>query len=300
MPVLHYPTWPSFERRLFGKDDQLTRSFRNAKVPIAGTELQHQFSLPIAANANGSMHHDHIAGGALWDPSPPYSPRYDSPTNGDYPYANPMLPYYHQPHQKGARLPSQTSYLGYSSFQQTSNTPESTGSSTVCLPHWARNAQDFAGNLNSSSDSEASVAAGLGGLYNSAMTEQVVLPGTYSSSQMLTAADRDLMEKDDLIVLPTARHDSMVDLNTNEPPYTNEERYLGAYWLWVHPLYPVVHRSSFSLDDSSPLLRVAMLALGAHALGDALDKTHARIVHERCMKVLKKVRMAQYLLKATC
>lgn len=231
-----------------------------------------------------------VGTGGFWDPSPPYSPRYDSPTNNDPQYSHPGLPYYNQPHASGARQASHASLLGYHSFPQASDTPESAGSSTVCLPHWAHNAQDYYGNLNNSSDSEASYTAGMSGFYNPAMTDQVLLPGAFGSCRMLTAADRDMMERDALIVPSASRHDSLVEVNVSEPVYTNEDRYLGAYWLWVHPLYPVVHRPSFSLGDASPLLKAAMLALGAHALGDAVDKTNGRIVHERCMKVLKKVR----------
>lgn len=245
---------------------------------------QHRFTIPIAAN--GNIQHDHVA--SFWDLSPPYSPRYDLPTNNDYPYSNPGLPYYHQPHANRPRQTSHVSYLGHDSFPQASNTPESTGSSTTCHPNWAHNAPDYQGSLNNSSDSEASYTAGMGSFYNSVLPDQVLLPAAFGSSRMLTASDRDLMEQDDLIIPSDTRHDSL-DITANGPAYTSEDRYLGAYWLWVHPLYPVVHRPSFRLHDASPLLKAAMLALGAHALGDPLDKTNARYVHERCMKVLKKV-----------
>lgn len=258
----------------------LTRSFRNPKGPMTDAGLRNHNALPIAAN--GGIY----GGGTIWDPSPPYSPtRYDSPTNNDYPYPHLGLPYYHQPHASRARQASHTSYLGYNVFPNASRTPDSGGSLAVGLPHW----HDYQGNLHNSSDSEASYTAGMGNIFHNAMAEQVLLPGTLGSSQILTAAERDLMEKDELVVPQGSPRDSLVDLSINESTHTNEDRYLGAYWLWVHPLWPVVHRPTFNLHEASPLLRAGMLALGAHAIGDSLDKTNARIVHERCIKVLKKV-----------
>lgn len=265
-----------------GRDMPLTRSFRNSKGHMTGADLRnHNIALPIAA------HEGIYAGGTIWDPSPPYSPtRYDSPTNNDYPYPNPGLPYYHQPHASRARQASHASYLGYNVFPNASRTPESAGSLAVGLPHhW----HGYQGNLNNSSDSEASYTASMGNFFHNAMAEQVLLAGTLGFSQILTAAERDLMEKDELAVPQGSPRDSLVDLSTNETIHTNEDRYLGAYWLWVHPLWPAVHRPTFNLREASPLLRASMLALGAHALGDFLDKTNARILHERCIKILKKV-----------
>lgn len=265
---------------------RLTRSFSYLKGHIAAPNPHPQ--LPLAVS--GSSQHNTFGAGAFLNPSPPYSPQYDSPTNREHSCPDFGLPYYHQPRSSRARHASHTSYSGYGAFQQPSSTPDSAGSSTVCLPHWAHNAQDFQGNLNNSSDSEASgTAAGVGSFHNQVMMDHVLLPGAFGSSRLLTADDRDAMERDDLVIPCSSRHDSLVDLSIAEPAYSNEERYLGAYWLWVHQLYPVVHRPSFNLHDASPLLKAAMLALGAHALGDSLDKTNARIVHERCVKVLKRV-----------
>ena len=123
------------------------------------------------------------------------------------------------------------------------------------------------------------------------MSDQPMLLGSFGSSRILTPEDRDLMEHDDLLIPTRSPRGSSADLSLDENIYTNEERYLGAYWLWVHPFYPVVHRPSFLLQTASPLLKAAMLALGAHALGDTEDKKNARIVHERCAKVIKKVRI---------
>ena len=99
------------------------------------------------------------------------------------------------------------------------------------------------------------------------------------------------MEGDDLTIPTRSPRGSSIDISLDENVYTNEERYLGSYWLWIHPFFPVVHRPTFKLRNASPLLKAAMLALGAHALGDAEDKRNARTVHERCTKVIKKVRI---------
>lgn len=41
------------------------------------------------------------------------------------------------------------------------------------------------------------------------------------------------------------------------------ERCLEIYWLIYHPQYPILHRASFSNNDASPLLILAMIMLGA-------------------------------------
>ena len=97
------------------------------------------------------------------------------------------------------------------------------------------------------------------------------------------------MEHSQLLIPTGTPPGSSFELTLDETTYTNEQRYLNAYWVAVHPFAPVVHRPSFVLEHASPLLKAAMLALGANALGDASDKTNAKIVHEKCMKVLKKV-----------
>jgi hypothetical protein len=112
----------------------------------------------------------------------------------------------------------------------------------------------------------------------------------FNTQRTLTPEDRDFMEHDDLLVPAPSPRGSTVDFSFDEIDYTNDQRYLGAYWRCIHPLFPVVHRPSFILPNASPLLRAAMLALGAHALPDTGDKRNARIVHERCVKVIKKVR----------
>jgi len=97
------------------------------------------------------------------------------------------------------------------------------------------------------------------------------------------------MEAQELII-PSASPRSSLDATFDEyTTFTNEQRYLGAYWTWTHALFPVVHKPSFNPHAASPLLRAAMLALGAHMLQNQTDMGNARIIHERCAKVLKKV-----------
>ena len=99
---------------------------------------------------------------------------------------------------------------------------------------------------------------------------------------------RDLEEKAELAVHMISPESSW-NLNFDEPLSNNEQRYLEAFWNHVHPLFPVVHRPSFNPYDASPLLKASMIALGAQSLGAATDKTNARLIHEKCIKVLKKV-----------
>lgn len=179
--------------------------------------------------------------------------------------------------------------MSYYPQTHTSRSPVSAGSSTVYLPGWGSSNRDASfQHLSTSSGSEGSYASNVG-VYNGGMSDQQLLPGAFGSSGIMTPEDRDFVEHEDLQVPTGTPQGSSLDLTLDEHTYTNEERYAGAYWLWIHPFYPVIHRPSFSLHNASPLLKAAILALGAHALGDAADKTNARIVHERCAKVLKKV-----------
>lgn len=116
------------------------------------------------------------------------------------------------------------------------------------------------------------------------MIPEIMLPGAFGSKQWLTVAQRDFGEMADLIVPAETPQDAVMSSSIE-----NEDRYIDAYWQWIHPLYPIVHRKSFNLTGATPLLKAAMLALGAQALTDAIDKTNARILHEKCIKVLKKV-----------
>lgn len=109
------------------------------------------------------------------------------------------------------------------------------------------------------------------------------------STRMMPAEERDLLEMDKLTIPPRSRHGGSYDTHLD---VTNERRYLRTYWMWVHPLFPVVHKPSFNLAEASPLLRAAMLALGAHVLQTSEDMGNGRIIHERCTKVLTQARIS--------
>lgn len=108
------------------------------------------------------------------------------------------------------------------------------------------------------------------------------------SPHIVTVEERDLMEQVDLattaalVASPALAHDR--DLGA----FDAEQRYLDAYWQVVHPVWSVVHKPSFNLRTTTPLLRAAMMVLGAQSTGDVADHSNARVLHERCNKVLKK------------
>lgn len=243
---------------------------------------------PVAVETTTS-YPEFTIGGWQWDPSSPYSPSgYDSPPSGAY--YPPGGPPYFQPQFSRERHSSDASYLYYP-YPQSSRSPVSAGSSTIRLPlHWGQSAHDpnfqhFGTSFGSDNSFQKSFDT-----YNGHMADQHFHLGAFDTQRLLTPEDRDLMEQDDLLVPAPSPHGSSGDFGVDQIDYTNDQRYLGTYWRWVHPLFPVVHRPSFILPNASPLLRAAMLALGAHALTDSADKRNARIIHERCVKVVKKVR----------
>lgn len=96
------------------------------------------------------------------------------------------------------------------------------------------------------------------------------------------------MEQDELVLSINTSRSSSLDLSFDDNTISNEERYFTAYWTWVHSLYPIVHQPSFNAHSTSPLLKAAILALGAQACDNAQDRRTARVIHERCVKVLQK------------
>ena len=106
---------------------------------------------------------------------------------------------------------------------------------------------------------------------------------------------RDLMESSELAVSGSGLEDASSFLDIGQSELTGEDRCLASFWHWVHPLYPVIHKPSFDFQTASPLLKAAVIALGAQAFDDASDKKHAKVVHERCLKVLKKVSQPYWL-----
>ena len=114
---------------------------------------------------------------------------------------------------------------------------------------------------------------------------QVIADG---SVRMMTASERDNRESSDLVIPTTAPLEPWEETTFNDLAFTNEQRYLAAYWTWIHPQYPIVHKPTFDLDRTTPLLRASMLALGACMLQSRTDIENASAIHERCVKVLKR------------
>ncbi|KAF2475328.1 uncharacterized protein BDR25DRAFT_101802 [Lindgomyces ingoldianus] len=67
------------------------------------------------------------------------------------------------------------------------------------------------------------------------------------------------------------------------------EQYLDNYWRLFHPSFPVIHRATFDGMNTSPMLRAAMIAIGAQYSNDTSAKRkYSRILHDRCRKLLDK------------
>jgi hypothetical protein len=96
---------------------------------------------------------------------------------------------------------------------------------------------------------------------------------------------RDLLEQDQLVT-PTSAPQN-IGVRQYHHRVDNEQRYLDAYWRLVHPTWPILHRPTFDLSYTSPLLRSAMLTLGACNTGHQVDSGNACILHKRCLKVIK-------------
>lgn len=103
----------------------------------------------------------------------------------------------------------------------------------------------------------------------------------------ISADTRDSVEQRDY-VLP--RLLQSITESTDMAEMINRQRYLRSYWATVHRQYPVIHKPTFTCETASPLLRTAILALGAQALGDPTALSYAKIWHEKCLKVLSSVR----------
>lgn len=108
-------------------------------------------------------------------------------------------------------------------------------------------------------------------------TETVVLPEI-----------RDLLEQDDLVTPTSVSQAADFGPNQCHHRIDNEQRYLDQYWETLHPVWPVLHKPSFNMPYTSPLLRASMLALGAQSTGVLVDAGNASILHRRCLKVLQK------------
>ena len=71
------------------------------------------------------------------------------------------------------------------------------------------------------------------------------------------------------------------------------EQYLDTFWRLFHPTFPVVHRPTFESMSAPPMLHAAMIALGGQCSTDASVKRKSRILHDRCIKLLERVRIVR-------
>lgn len=99
---------------------------------------------------------------------------------------------------------------------------------------------------------------------------------------------RDMLEQDELVTPTSAPQAANFGQNQYRHRADNEQRYLEAFWRSVHPAWPVLHRPTLDPSRTSPLLRAAMLTLGAHSTGHPIDSGNACILHKRCLKVIRK------------
>lgn len=187
-------------------------------------------------------------------------------------------PPYYQPDPERTRQSSSVSHLSFHLPPHTSPSPVSVGSSTV-YPYWSNGAHEAAFQYFATVPSSDQ-------LYNN--NDVIGYTNNMADIQLLPEY-RDLTEQPELAVHMTSPETSSMSLPFDEPAYTNEYRYIEAYWNNIHPYFPIVHRPSFNPHTASPLLKASMIALGAQSPGVATDRTNARLVHERCIKVLKKV-----------
>jgi hypothetical protein len=99
---------------------------------------------------------------------------------------------------------------------------------------------------------------------------------------------RDMLEQDELMTPTSVPQTANFGPNQYRHRVDNEQRYLEAFWRSVHPAWPVLHKPTFDLTRASPLLRAAMVTLGAHSTGIPIDSANACILHKRCLKVIQK------------
>ncbi|KAI2254077.1 hypothetical protein LOZ10_006004 [Ophidiomyces ophidiicola] len=63
---------------------------------------------------------------------------------------------------------------------------------------------------------------------------------------------------------------------------------LECYWLYFHPLFPIVHRASFFATKPSPLMTGAMVAIGSQYDQRPNSKEYSLALLEACQKILSK------------
>ncbi|KAI7219439.1 hypothetical protein KC333_g2969 [Hortaea werneckii] len=215
---------------------------------------------------------------------------YEPPPNGFLPMVS--LPYYARcSAHVDYSLDRRDSCMAYSTNVHRpsagSRSPGSESSSTsLLLPPW--NDADLAANtVNIGSFSSWDSCYG-SPKHNHLPADDYVQVITDGSAGMMTASERDSMEFHDLMIPTTVPQEPWEKTTFDDLAYTNEHRYLAAYWTWIHPQYPIVHKPTFDLDHTTPLLRASMLALGACMLHNETDMENASTIHERCVKILKR------------
>lgn len=247
----------------------------------------------VAMSMNSaSSQNDHVFTRVGFGPSPSYSPSgYNSPTD-DYTSAG-EPPYYAQPHAYYAPSGLDTTAYTPNALQDGCTSPGSIGSSTAYMPHWPLDTERSYGARYGSSVSgsdaafceEGSRPTTFGG--HGLHLIPLLLHGTM---RMISAVERDGLESVDLPVPMTCNGIATFGTDIDNSTMSDTQRYLDSYWTIVHAVNPVVSRQSFHLPSASPLLISAILALGAHMLQSRPDMEAARVIHERCCKVIQKVR----------
>ncbi|KAI7014006.1 hypothetical protein KC355_g4837 [Hortaea werneckii] len=248
----------------------------------------HPIITPIAVDGNNSDFA--MLDSTFAQTSTYHSPSaYEPPPNGFLPMVS--LPYYARcSAHVDYSLDRRDSCMAYSTNAHRpsagSRSPGSESSSTSLLPPPWNDADLAANTVNISRFSSWDSCYG-SPRHNHLPADDYVQVITDGSAGMTTASERDTMEFHDLMIPITVPQEPWEGTTFDDLAYTNQQRYLAAYWTWIHPQHPIVHKPTFDLDRTTPLLRASMLALGACMLHNETDMENASTIHERCVKVLK-------------
>ncbi|KAF2753534.1 hypothetical protein EJ05DRAFT_505166 [Pseudovirgaria hyperparasitica] len=90
-----------------------------------------------------------------------------------------------------------------------------------------------------------------------------------------------------------------IEFDTTSDSYPSAD-YIECYWHHFHPVYPVVHRATFGQEEPSPLLKAAMMAVGAQYSKQSNARADGRNFHERCLKLLSQRDLDVGLLQRPC
>jgi hypothetical protein len=116
------------------------------------------------------------------------------------------------------------------------------------------------------------------------MTSMPLPDGVISVSEYEYHDPRSLAERDEDETAFVFQEESS-DLVPNS--YASEE-HMDNYWKYFHPQFPVLHKAT-SVKNTSPLLRVAMYAIGGQYSNDPSMRKRSRILHDRGVQILAKV-----------